>query len=71
MTTPESSQWRCFSESILSSHVVYLSQVVLVYMLVITALVNLTLGNGDSKYWLSVVSAGVAYLLPNPKLQKQ
>jgi len=52
---------------------VYLSQVVLIYIIVITSIVNLTLYKNDkenSKIFLMLLSSSVGYLLPNPSLKK-
>jgi hypothetical protein len=67
----EASRWNCFKSVVPRSEVVFACQVVLVYILVITALANLTLNNGDSKYWLATVSGAVGYLLPNPSIKAE
>ena len=51
--------------------IVFFSQVLLVYILVLTALVNITIRPDDTQLWVAVISGAVGYLLPNPKLEEK
>lgn len=64
-------KWRLFKWTMPRSEIVYFVQVALVYIVVITAVVNLTIGRGDNKLWLSLLTGHLGYLLPAPKLKKK
>ena len=49
--------------------VVFFTQVILLYVIIITCIVNLTLGVEDSNLWTCLMSSCLGYLLPNPKLE--
>ncbi len=59
-------RWRCCSNPMPKAQFVYITQVLLVYVVVFTALANLSLGRG-SDFWLAAFTTAVAYLLPPPK----
>lgn len=63
------SHWVLCDRTYPRSEIVYLSQVTIIYIVVLFALVNITLGSGDNQYWYSALSAAVAYLLPRPTLR--
>ena len=67
----EDRSWRFFKWKSPRSEVVFFAQVLLVYIVVITSVVNLTLGNSDSKLWTALLTGHIGYLLPNPKLEKR
>jgi heme/copper-type cytochrome/quinol oxidase subunit 3 len=52
------------------SEVVFFVQVVLIYIVVITSIVNLTLNRDEGKLWTALLSSSLGYLLPNPSLKK-
>ena len=52
------------------SEVVYFVQVVLIYIVVATSIVNLTMNKGDGKLWTALLSSCLGYILPNPSLKK-
>ena len=52
------------------STAVFMSQIVLIYIVVITCIVNLSLNNENSSLWISLLSAATGYLLPNPSIKR-
>ncbi len=48
---------------------VYLCQIVLIYVVVITSLANLSFEHGDIKLWITLLCSSLGYLLPNPKVK--
>jgi hypothetical protein len=55
------------------SQIVYFSQVLLIFIVVCTAIVNLTLYKDDEasgKLWTALLSSSIGYLLPNPSLKR-
>ncbi len=53
------------------SEFVFFVQVVLIYIVVITSIVNLTINGDDGKLWTALLSSSLGYLLPNPSLRKR
>ncbi len=64
-------KWSCFGSQVSKALVVFVVQVVIVYIVVITSIVNLSLGHDDSKLWTALLSANIGYLLPNPSLKEK
>lgn len=48
---------------------VYFFQVFLIYIIVITCIVNLSLGKDEQKIWIVLLSSSLGYLLPNPSIK--
>lgn len=63
-----SHKWHFCGQKFPKSEIVFFVQVILVYIVVITSIVNLTLGSQDNKLWISLLSSSIGYLLPNPKI---
>lgn len=61
--------WNVFGYSIPKMEVVFFSQIVILYVVIITCLINLSLGNKPSELWVSLLSACIGYLLPNPSIK--
>lgn len=53
------------------SELIYMCQVVALYMVIIVCLVNLTIGTDNNPLWSSLLSGGIGYLLPSPKIRKR
>ena len=51
--------------------VTYFTQVTAIYIIIITCLVNLSLGNGIDTVWASLLSGSIGYLLPAPNIRKK
>lgn len=60
--------WECFGKKIPKREATYFSQVILIYIVVITCILNLSLKNGDSNLWTALMSSSLGYLLPSPKI---
>lgn len=64
------SHWNFFGRTHPKSEIVFLFQVVLIYIVVITAIANLTLNTENSKLWTALLSSSIGYLLPAPSLKE-
>jgi hypothetical protein len=64
--------WYFLGQSVPKSEIVFGAQVLLIYIIVITAIVNLSLNNetGESKIWIILLSSCLGYILPSPKIKK-
>ncbi|MEK6265328.1 MAG: hypothetical protein N2B06_11260 [Clostridium sp.] len=63
--------WNILGYSVPKQEVVYFCQIIILYIVIIVSLINLSVQNGDKNLWISLLSASIGYLLPNPTLQKQ
>ena len=63
--------WNLVGYKMPKATVVYISQVVLIYIIVVTSVVNLTLyKDNNSNLWTALLSSCIGYLLPNPSLKR-
>ena len=70
-TETGSDKWHVFGKQLPKSEIVFFVQVVLIYIVVITSIVNLTLNKDEGKLWTALLSSSLGYLLPNPSLKKR
>jgi hypothetical protein len=72
-STPGNPQWTIplTSRKMPKSEFVFFVQVLLIYIVVITSIVNLTLNKNEGKLWTALLSSSLGYLLPNPSLKKR
>lgn len=49
---------------------VFFSQMVILFIVIVAAIINISISNGKQEVWLILLSTGVGALLPNPKLGK-
>ena len=63
--------WFVFGLHITKTEVVYFTQVVILYIIIIAALINISLSNDGNQIWIGLLGSCIGYLLPNPNLIKQ
>jgi hypothetical protein len=66
-----SEKWGFNGHSVSKPLVVYISQVVLVYIVVITGIVNLSTGAENQNLWIILLSSSIGYLLPSPSVKNE
>lgn len=49
--------------------VAFYAQILLLYIVVITSIINISLGNESSTLWTSLLCSCLGYMLPQPKLK--
>lgn len=67
MDRPNSSStepWSLLGNKIPKSEIVYFCQMSVVYIIIITSIVNLSLQNGSTELWISLLSCAIGYALP-------
>lgn len=72
MDRPNSSStepWSLLGNKIPKSEIVYFCQMSVVYIIIITSIVNLSLQNGSTELWMSLLSSAIGNALPNPSLK--
>lgn len=68
-SSSDKASWQILGKSIPKQEVVYFCQVILIYIVVITCIVNLTLQRDEGKVWTALLSSCLGYLLPNPTIK--
>jgi hypothetical protein len=51
------------------SHWVFACQMLLIYIVIITCIINLSIGNGESNLWTALLSSCLGYILPAPSIK--
>ncbi len=52
------------------SAIVFLCQILILYIAIITCFVNLSVKNGPSELWITLLSVSLGSILPSPKVKK-
>ena len=55
----------------LKSLILFVVQVLVLFLLIGTSLYNLSRGGVEKDLWISILSSSSGYLLPNPKLERK
>ena len=63
--------WQIGGKDVPSSEIVFFSQIVVVYMVIITCIINLSLSNGPHDLWIALMSSSLGYILPSPAISKR
>ena len=67
---PTTRLWDMFGRRVPRSEIVFFCQTFIIYIVVITSLINLTLQNGPINLWIALLGSGLGYLLPHPSIDK-
>ena len=65
-----SDKWHLLGTRVPQAEIVYFCQMIIVYIIIITSIINLSLQNGSTELWTSLMSSCIGYILPCPKLKK-
>ena len=60
--------WDVFGRRVPRSEIVFFCQTLIIYVVVVTSLVNLTLKNGPINLWTALLGSCLGYLLPHPSI---
>lgn len=66
-----SGKWSFFCQKLPRVEVVYFTQVLLIYFVVLACVVNLSLGLENQALWSSLLSGCLGYLLPSPSFSNK
>ena len=61
-------RWNVFGSDVPKGEIVFFTQVILIYVIAITGIVNLTMEAKNGTPWTSLLSASLGYMLPAPQL---
>ena len=65
----EQVEWKIFGRRMPKSEAVFFSQTIVIYIVILTCIVNLSCDNGSSSLWTALLSSSIGYILPNPSLK--
>ena len=66
----KSDKWHVLGSRVPKAEIVYFSQMTIVYIIILASVINLSIQNGSTELWISLLSSCIGYALPNPKLKK-
>ena len=58
-----------FKKDIAVQTVIYFTQVIIIYIVIVWCLINISLDRGDCGVWTNLLSSCLGYLLPSPTLK--
>lgn len=64
-------KWTLCEKAVPKQEIIFFTQVILIYTVVIACIVNLSFAEENQALWSSLLSACVGYLLPSPTLKKR
>jgi hypothetical protein len=64
-----SERWDVMGGKLQKSEIVYFCQMIVVYVIIVTSIVNLSLQNGKNELWITLLSIAIGYALPKPTLK--
>ena len=74
MEIPENSSmtgnFKVLGKKVRKPEIVFIFQVIILYIVIITCIINLSLKNGTSELWVSLLSYSLGCILPSPKIKK-
>lgn len=56
-------------EKTVKNRLTFFAQIIVVYMIIITSLVQISLRTPDKELWLILLSSSIGYILPSPGLK--
>ena len=56
-------------DRIVKNRFTFFAQIIVVYMIIITSLVQISLRSPDKELWLILLSSSIGYILPSPGLK--
>ena len=68
-TPSELSKWHIFGYKTPKREVVYFSQTIMIYIVVMFCLIMLALERGTRELWVALLGSCLGYLLPHPSLE--
>jgi len=67
---PEEDNWIFMGRKLPQSEIVYFTQVIILYVIILTSIINLSLRTGLDELWTTLLCSSIGYLLPNPDIRR-
>lgn len=64
-------RWNVFGWRLPRDEIEFFAQIVVAYLVIITCIINLSMGNGDSNLWTALLSTCLGGLWPQPRLKQK
>ena len=64
-------EWKFFGQRMPKTELVFFSQVIILYIVIITCIINLSLESENSNLWTALLSSSLGYLLPCPSMKER
>ena len=61
--------WKVFGHLVPRSEVVYICQMIIIFIVIISCIINLALNNGNSEMWVSFFGYAFGAMLPQPRIK--
>ena len=71
MSVSEDRSWVFFGEKLPRSEIVYFTQIILLFIIIITAVANLSLKTNQEELWITLLCTSVGYILPSPNIKRK
>jgi len=65
----DQSTWNMCGSFIRKTQIIFFAQIILIYIVCITSIVQLTRGQ-DKELWVALLASSLGYILPAPKIHK-
>ena len=62
--------WKVFGHNIPRSEVVFITQMIIITLVIISCIINLSVQNGNPEMWVSFFGLAFGAMLPPPKLKR-
>ena len=69
-TSLSEQQWNCCRQSFPRSQFAFFAQVIVIYVIIIAAITNISLGTPDKTEWWCILGSATGLLLPSPSLKR-
>lgn len=72
-SSSSNSNWKWMGYNFPKGEAVFFSQVIILYTVVLSCIVNLSIGGGEDKdtLWVALLGSCLGYMLPNPSLKQK
>ena len=70
MRRPRSRLWQFCGRRLPRMEIVYFCQILIIYVIILTSLINLSLKNGPINLWIALLGSCLGYLLPHPAMDR-
>jgi hypothetical protein len=68
-SSTHSERWEVMGSKLPKSEIVNFCQMIVVYVIIVTSIVNLSLQNGKNELWITLLNSTIGYALPSPTLK--
>lgn len=63
-------QWDCCYQKLPRAQFAFFAQVIIIYIVIIAAIINISLDTPEKTYWLYILGSVTGILFPSPSLKK-